>query len=103
MHVPHLIDLEVASVLRQAVQRGELDDSRASRALADLTDLRAIRYPHAPFLPRIWELRENLTVYDAAYIALAETLDATFVTGDARITRAPGIRCNCDLVDAAPR
>ncbi|MGH9361660.1 MAG: type II toxin-antitoxin system VapC family toxin [Thermoanaerobaculia bacterium] len=97
-HVPHLLDLEAAQVLRRYVRRGEIHSERAWQALDILRDLPLLRYPHDPLLPRIWELRENLTAYDAAYVALAEALDATLLTGDERILRAPGHAARVELV-----
>ena len=89
LHAPHLLDLEVAQVLRRYFLSGELAGERAGQALEDLMDLRLVRYPHEPFLPRIWDLRSNFTAYDAAYLALAEALYATLVTRD-RGLAAPG-------------
>ena len=96
--VPELMDLEVASALRQLVTRGDLDVSRARRALADLAAMTVKRFSHVPLLDRIWELRENVTPYDAAYVALAEDLGATLVTADARLRRAPGPRCAIEVL-----
>jgi predicted nucleic acid-binding protein len=90
LHAPHLIDVEVAHVLRRYAAVGELDERRAVQALTDLSDLQITRYPHFDLLPRIWELRQNLTAYDAAYIALAEALDATLLTRDRKLATAPG-------------
>lgn len=87
---PHLLDLEVAQVLRRHVLEGSLDAGRAGGALRDHQDLRVERYPHHLFLPRIWELRENATAYDAAYLALAEALDAELVTCDGKLADVPG-------------
>lgn len=87
---PHVIDLEVASVLRWHVRSGELAADAAKRAVDDLAALRLARYPHDVLLPRIWGLRDNLTAYDAAYVALAEALAAPLVTRDTRIAGAPG-------------
>lgn len=98
LHAPHLLDLEVAQVLRRFCARGDLTAGRAGEALADLLDLPLIRYPHDLFLERIWQLRENLTVYDAAYVALAEALSATLVTRDARLGRSPGHEANIEVV-----
>lgn len=95
---PELIDLEVASVLRRQATTGQLDRRRAQLALSDLLDLPLRRAPHRPLLARCWELRHNLTVYDAAYVALAELLDVVLVTADARLSKAPGLRCQVDLL-----
>lgn len=85
LHAPHLIDLEVAQVLRRYAASGEIDPQRGAQALEDLADLPLARYPHDVFLPRVWELRNNLTAYDAAYVALAEVLEAPLVTRDAAL------------------
>jgi len=98
LHAPHLIDLEVAQVLRRFVLSGELAADRGEEALEDMLDLPLTRYPHAEFLTRIWELRRNLTAYDAAYLALAEALDASLVTRDARLGSAPGHSARVDVV-----
>ncbi len=90
LHAPHLLDVEVAQILRRFVLRGELTEVRARQALQDLSDFPIERYPYNIFLPRIWALRQNLTAYDAAYVALAEVLGATLLTRDSRILRAPG-------------
>ncbi len=89
LHAPELLDLEVTQVLRRYERSGELSPERAEQALEDLADLRIERYPHAPLLPRVWELRANLTAYDAAYVALAEVIPAPVLTCDARLARAP--------------
>ena len=86
---PHLLDTEVAHVLRKHVLRGRLDEGRAADALADLDDLSLDRYAARPLLARIWELRHNLTGYDATYVALAEALDAPLVTSDQRLLDLP--------------
>lgn len=85
LHAPHLLDLEVAQVLRRYALAGELASARGLEALEDLADLPLTRYPHDLLLPRIWELRGNLTAYDAAYVALAEVLAAPLVTRDAAL------------------
>jgi predicted nucleic acid-binding protein len=90
LHAPHLLDLEVAQVLRRFERRGEIEPSRARQALQDLTAFPLERYSHDLLLPRVWELRQNLTAYDAAYVALAEILEATLLTRDDRIRKAPG-------------
>jgi predicted nucleic acid-binding protein len=95
---PELIDLEVTSVLRRQLAAGHLGVRRADLALADLVDLPVQRAPHRPLLDRCWELRDNLTVYDAAYVALAEALDCSLLTGDARLAKAPGPRCGVEVL-----
>ena len=95
---PHVIDLEVASAWRRLVAAGELEERRAQLALDDLEALRLERAQHAPLLTRCWELRHNLTIYDAAYIALAELMAITLLTGDARLAAAPGARCNVEVL-----
>lgn len=97
---PHLVDIEVASAWRRLAAGGDLDERRAQLALDDLQALRIDRVPHRPLLARCWELRDHLTMYDAAYVALAESLDVPLVTGDARITAAPRIRCEVELLRA---
>jgi predicted nucleic acid-binding protein len=89
LHAPHLLDVEVAQVLRRYAAAGELTPLRGREALVDLVDFPVHRYPHDVLLPRIWELRHNVTAYDAAYLALAETLAAPLVTCDARLRSAP--------------
>jgi predicted nucleic acid-binding protein len=98
IHAPALIDLEVAQVLRRYLLRGEIDASWARAALRVMAAFPMERYMHEPLLPRIWELRENLTAYDAAYVALAEGLRARLVTCDARLADAPGIRADVELI-----
>lgn len=90
---PELLDLEVASAWRRAVRRGRLLAPRAEQALADLAELPIARAPHRPLMRRIWELRDNLTAYDAAYVALAEALDWPLLTADEPLSRAQGARC----------
>jgi predicted nucleic acid-binding protein len=90
LHAPHLLDLEVGQVLRRLVQEGTISAQRADQAIDDLLDLRISRYPHFVLLPRIWQLRHNLSAYDAAYVALAEKLDAPLVTRDRRLVSASG-------------
>jgi predicted nucleic acid-binding protein len=87
-HMPHLAVIETASVLRRLVRAAKLTESRARNALLDMVELPFIRHPHEPLLERIWQLRHNLTAYDATYVALAEALDATLVTCDGRLGRA---------------
>ncbi len=95
---PELIDLETASVIRRQSRAAHLDVRRARLALTDLVDLPLRRAPHRPLLARCWELRENLTVYGAAYVALAELLDVVLITADARLAKAPGPRCEIELL-----
>lgn len=90
LHAPHLLDLEVAQVLRRYSRAGDLDDERGQEALEDLASLPLARYPHDLLLPRIWDLRANMTAYDAAYVALAEVLEAPLVTRDARLAATRG-------------
>jgi predicted nucleic acid-binding protein len=95
---PEVIDLEVASAWRRLCASGQLHPDRAGQAIADLEALPLERVPHRPLLRRCWELRENATVYDAAYVALAERLQATLVTADRRLVSAPGARCGFELI-----
>lgn len=94
---PSLIDLEVVSVWRGLVRSGQADRSRVQSALDDLQMLPIERVDHVRLLDRCWELRENLTIYDAAYVALAEALDVPLLTGDRRLARAPGPRCTIEV------
>lgn len=95
---PALIDLETVSMIRHQLRRGRMDARRAELALTDLAELPLRRSDHRPLLPRCWALRHNLTVYDAAYAALAELLGAVLLTADARLACAPGIRCRVELL-----
>ncbi len=95
---PHLLDLEVASALRALVRRGEISETAAGSGLRQLAVLPIVRFAHELLLERCWELRDNLTVYDAAYVALAETTGATLLTHDQRLAHAPGIRCDVELL-----
>jgi predicted nucleic acid-binding protein len=99
--VPDLADLEVASVLRRQMRAGTLNARRARFALDDLAALPARRAPHRPLLARCWELRDNLTIYDAAYVALAEAMSATLLTGDRKLARAPGAQCHIEMFQPA--
>jgi len=98
LHAPHLLDLEVAQVLRRYERAGVLSASRGRQALEDMSDLRLERYPHRLFLPRIWELRANATAYDAVYLALAEALAAPLVTRDHRLLGVPGHGARVEVV-----
>jgi predicted nucleic acid-binding protein len=95
---PELIDVEVTSYIRRAHRAGVLGLQRTIQALGDLATLPLSRVSHTPLLSRIWDLRDNLTPCDAAYVALAEALDAPLLTGDARLARAPGVRCEIQLL-----
>ena len=98
LHAPHLLDVEVAQVIRRYAASGEIDGERGRLALTDLADFPLRRYPHDFLLPRIWDLRSNLTAYDAAYIALAEALDAPLVTCDRRLATAAGHHARVEIV-----
>jgi predicted nucleic acid-binding protein len=87
---PHLLDLEVTQVLRRLVRSAVVSASRAEQAIHDLVDLRIARYPHHLFLQRIWQLRNNLSAYDAMYVGLAENLRATLITRDLRLGSSSG-------------
>ena len=99
LHVPHLIDLEVAQALRRYQAAGEMSPRRAHQALLTFVQMPLERHPHWPFLGRIWELRRNITAYDAAYVALAEALDAPLLTCDRALARAPGHRAVVELME----
>jgi predicted nucleic acid-binding protein len=90
LHAPHLLTVEVTQVLRRLTLAGTLDDNRAHEALTDLGDLDVAYYDHQPLVARMWVLRDNLTAYDAAYVALAEVLRAPLLTLDRRLADAPG-------------
>lgn len=98
LSAPGLLDLEVVSVWRRAARSGRLERRRARQAMADLVELPLARAPHVPLLERIWELGDNLSPYDAAYVALAEALDVALLTADRRLARAPGIACEVEVV-----
>jgi len=98
LHAPHLIDVEVAQVIRRYAAIGDIDARSGGDALTDLSDLPLRRYPHDLLLPRIWRLRHNLTAYDAIYVALAEALDAPLLTRDERLAAAAGHHARVELV-----
>jgi predicted nucleic acid-binding protein len=95
---PHVIDVEVLSALRRARRIGRIGADRAAQALGDLALLPLRRVGHTSMLARAWELRDNVAPHDAMYVALAEHLRAPLLTADARLARAPGIRCDVQLV-----
>ena len=90
---PHLLTAEASNILRRSALAGAISPEQASLAHADLLDLRVELFPYAPFASRIWELRENVTCYDAWYVAVAEALSAPLATLDIRLTKAPGPHC----------
>ena len=98
LHAPHLIDLEVAKALRRFARTGQIEVTRGTQVLEDFLEVRLIRYPHHPLLPRIWELRHSVSAYDAAYVALAESPDVPLVTRDARLAAAKDHRARIDLL-----
>jgi predicted nucleic acid-binding protein len=98
LHVPYLLDVEIAQVLRRYVREKSMTASRGEEALQDLLDLPLNRYPHDILLPRVWELRAVLTAYDAVYVALAELLDAPLLTCDRKIALASGHRATVEVV-----
>ena len=92
LHAPHLLDVEFQHALWRLVRTGAISDDRASDALADFADTAIARYPHVALADRMWELRHNMTAYDAAFVVLAEILAVPLITCDARLARAPGHR-----------
>lgn len=96
---PHLLDSEVTHALRGLVLRSVLSETQAARAMEGFAQLELTRFPAAWLRPRMWELRHNLTGYDATYVALTEALDATaLLTTDARLARATGVRCHVEVL-----
>ncbi len=98
LHVPHILDVEVLQVLRRFSLSGNLDPTRGEEAVKDLLDFPLNRYPHEPLLARAWELRHNLTAYDAVYVALAEALDAPLITRDGKLASATGHAATISLL-----
>jgi predicted nucleic acid-binding protein len=98
VHVPHLIDSEIANGLRRLVVADRLPASTGWTMLGTWRRLAVSRYAVFPFLGRVWELRDNLSAYDASYVALAELLDCALLTADTRLSRAPGVRCPVTVV-----
>jgi predicted nucleic acid-binding protein len=95
---PHVIDVEVLGVIRRDFLSGRLDRTEASQAVADLKEWGGERFDHRPFLDRAWELRANVRGWDAMYVALAESLNATLITTDARLAHASGPRCRIEVL-----
>ena len=98
LHAPHLLDVEVAQVVRRYWRAGEVAGDRGHEVLEDLAAFPIERYAHALLLPRVWELRHKVTAYDAVYLALAEAIGATLLTRDARLASVPGHRAAVELV-----
>jgi predicted nucleic acid-binding protein len=102
LSAPELVDLEVASVWRRQLRARLIDARRAKLALADLAAIPLRRAGHRPLLARCWELCDNLTIYDASYVALAEALDVPLLTADRRLATASGPRCQIEVLNRAP-
>ncbi|MGG5260232.1 type II toxin-antitoxin system VapC family toxin [Phycicoccus avicenniae] len=98
LHAPHLLGVETAQVVRRFVRAGVVTADRGAQALVDLVDLDVERHEHEPLLPRVWELRDSVTAYDATYLALAEVLDAPLLTLDARLARSAGHTAAVELL-----
>ena len=98
LHAPHLLDVEIAQVIRRYAASGEISAERGRAALSDLADFPLRRYAHDFLLQRVWDFRNNLTAYDAVYVALAEALDAPLITRDRRLAAAAGHQARIELV-----
>ncbi len=98
LHAPHLIDLEVAQVIRRYMSAGNMTSGRGLEAILDFLDFPVTRYSHEIFLPRIWELRGIMTAYDAAYVTLSEALSAPLFTMDSRLASSSGHRARIVLI-----
>jgi predicted nucleic acid-binding protein len=101
LHAPHLIDVEILHALRGMTMRGEITDDRATDARTDFADTALLRYPHEPLSDRVWELRHNLSAYDAAFIALAEALAVPLITCDARLASSRGHDADIELFEVS--
>jgi predicted nucleic acid-binding protein len=97
---PYLVDPEVGNALRRRMLKGRISAEQFHAGLRDFAEMEIERHPHDDFLDRAWELRDNVTFYDAMYVALAEALDVPLVTLDGRLRNAPGIRCTIEVVAA---
>ncbi len=97
LHGPHLIDTEMLHALRRMTMTGAIGEDRAADVRKDFAELTLVRYPHEPLNERVWELRDNLTAYDATFVALAEILDVPLVTCDAKLASAPGHEATIEL------
>ena len=102
LHAPHLLSVEVAHVLRRFAAAGSVTSPEAEAALEDLQGLDIHRWEHEPLLPRVWELRDNVTAYDAVYVALAETLGAMLLTTDRRLARLGSTAATIEVVGPLP-
>jgi predicted nucleic acid-binding protein len=98
LHAPHLIDIEAAQALRRLEREGEIDEALADRARGTMRDLDLRRHSHEPLLERVWDLRNELSAYDAVYLALAEAVEAKVLTCDRRLARAPAATGRVELV-----
>ena len=98
VHAPHLIDVEIAQVLRRYVLRGPLNERQGAMAIHRWRSFDVERYPHEPFLDRVWQLRANFSAHDAVYLALAEALSTVLVTGDRKLAGAPGAGAAIELI-----
>jgi predicted nucleic acid-binding protein len=98
LHSPHLVDVQIAQAFRRLVRAGQLPADRAEEALDDLSHVNVRRHAHTDLLGRAWELRDNLTAYDAIYVALAEALDARLITCDGPLSTAPGHAARIELI-----
>jgi len=98
INAPSTLGVEVASAMRGLVRGGYADPERGRQAISDLSDADIVLHDPSPLLQRAWQVRDNLSIYDGVYVALAEVLDATLVTGDARVARAPGVTAAVDVI-----
>lgn len=98
LFAPHLLDSEVVNALRRLVAARQIDAAAAELLFQGFTGIVIRRRPATPLLPRMWELRHNLSGYDATYVAMAESLEDTLVTTDRRLAAAPGLRCRIEVV-----